>query len=60
MWTAQRIAGGGSAMRTAIGNGLTRANERAKRKRKSFASVAIDGYCTRKRAERMIVRNKRT
>ena len=27
---------------------------------RNFASVAIDGYCTRKRAERMFVREKRT
>ena len=42
-------------MRTANGNGLTRANERAEK-----ASVAIDGSCARKKAGRMSVRKKRT
>ena len=51
---AQRVAGGGIATRTGLGNGLTRANERAD----TFASVAIDGYCARKNAERMSVREK--
>ncbi len=40
------------------GNGLMRAIERATVK--TEASVAIDGNCARKKAERMIVRKKRT